>query len=210
MATKKLEEQLDFLLANVRYEFATGRESCVEVMRSLIGKVSNEIIENVSEAWFLGLTVQLSRENASNGSEEVASAILSTLSSIFTRLPLGKRRDNLELLLIRWITKSPKLSVQGAAWKIALPLLKEVSRDFRNNLLERAVELISEELTPDDLLLIILKATEEAIKEDLCPEDIFEKILGEASDVRFFREDCEFKTRNAIALLWNSILERRE
>ena len=206
MATKKLEEQLDFLLANVRYEFATGRESCVEVMRSLIGKLSVEIIENISEAWFLGLTVQLAKENSSDGSVEVGAAILSTLSAIFVRLPAGKRRDNLELLLLRWITQSPKLSVQGAAWRIVLPLLKEVSRDSRNNLLEKGIEIIADESTPEDLLLLVLKASEDAIKEDLCPEDAFERILVEASDARFFKEDCEFKSRHSIALLWNSIL----
>ena len=98
------------------------------------------------------------------------------------------------------------MSVQGAAWRIVLPLLKEVSRDSRNNLLEKGIEIIADESTPEDLLLLVLKASEDAIKEDLCPEDAFERILVEASDARFFKEDCEFKSRHSIALLWNSIL----
>ena len=40
-----------------------GRESCVEVMRSFVVKLPLEIVESVSEAWFLGLAVQLSKEN---------------------------------------------------------------------------------------------------------------------------------------------------
>ena len=207
MATKKLEEQLDFLLANVRYEFATGRESCIEVMSGLIGKLPVEVIENVAEAWFVGLAVQLAKENSVDGSVEVSQAILRTISLLFNRIPQGKRRDNLELLLIRWITQSPKLSVQGAAWKLLLPILKEISKDSRNLLLSKSVELISDDSTPEDLLRIILKAAEESVKEDLCPLEILEEIAKEASDQKFFKEECDFQTRHSIALLWNSILQ---
>jgi U3 small nucleolar RNA-associated protein 20 len=206
MATKKLEEQLDFLLANVRYEFATGRESCIEVMSGLIGKLPVEVIETVAEAWFVGLAVQLARENSVDGSVEVSQTILRTISLLFDRIPQGKRRDNLELLLIRWIVQSPKLSVQGAAWKLFLPILKDVSKDSRNVLLTKAVELIADESTPEDLLRIVLKAADESIKEDLCPRDILEDIAKEASKQRFFKEDCDFQTRHSIAILWNSIL----
>lgn len=207
MATKKLEEQLDFLLANVRYEFATGRESCIEVMSGLIGKLPVEVIEGISEAWFLGLAVQLSKETfTSDGSFEVSQGILKTISLLFNRVPQGKRRDNLELLLCRWINQSPKLSVQGAAWKLFLPLIKEVSRDSRNLLLEKAVELISKDSTPDDLISIALKVSEESVKLNLYPDEIVEDLVREASDVRFFKEECDFKTRHSIAILWNSLL----
>lgn len=177
---KKLEEQLDFLLANVRYEFATGRESCIEVMSGLIGKLPVEVIENVAEAWFVGLAVQLAKENSVDGSE---------------------------LLLIRWITQSPKPSVQGAAWKLFHPILKEVSSNSRNVLLEKVVDLMEDESTPEDLLRIVLKAAEESIKEDLCPGETITRIAEKGSDQRFFKEDCDFQTRHSIALLWNTILD---
>lgn len=206
MATKKLEEQLDFLLANVRYEFATGRESCIEVMNNLIMKLPIEVVEGIAESWFVGLAVQLAKENSSDGSIEVAEVILKTISVLFSRLPLGKRRDNLELLLLRWILQSPKLSVQGAAWKIFLPILKELSVLSRDKLLEKAVELMSDDSTPEDLLRIVVKSVDESIKNEICSENNLNSIVVEASNQKFFKDDYELSTRHSIALLWNSLL----
>lgn len=205
MATKKLEEQLDFLLANVRYEFALGRESCIEVMAGLISKLPIEVIEGIAEAWFMGLAVQLAKE-MSDGSLDVIACILHTITLLFSRLPQGKRRDNLELLLCRWITQSPKLSVQGAAWKLFLPLLNEISAESRDLILEKAVQLISTDSTPEDLLIITLESCKESVHLQVCPEEIVEGLVKEASEPRFFKEDCEFKVRHSIALLWNSLL----
>ena len=201
MATRKLEEQLEFLLTNVRYEFATGRESCVDVICGLIGKLPLEVIENFAEAWFVGLAVQLSKESDSG----VSTAILKTISILFTRLGEGKRRDNLELLLSRWITQSPKLSVQAAAWKMFSPILLEISGVTRDILIKKGIDLIGED-SDSDLLRIILKITNDLIKKNLCSTANMEEILIAASQSKFFKNDCELEIRHSIALIWNSIL----
>lgn len=207
MSTKKVEEQLDFLLANVRYEFASGRESCIEAMNSLILKLPTENIEEIAEAWFVGLSVQLAKENSTDGSNEVSEVILKTISALFNRIKSGKRRDNLELLLLRWILQSPKLSVQGASWKIVLPILEELSVETRKQILFKALEMIVDDSIPEDLLVIVIKSVISAVNKELCSNDLLQSIVHEASNQKFFKNDCELSTRHYIALLWNSLLQ---
>ena len=208
MATKKLDEQLDFLLANIRYEFATGRESCIEVMNTLLLKLGVEIIEGIADAWFVGFAVQLSKENSPDGSIEVAELILRTIPTLFNRLNPGKRRQNLEVLLLRWILQSPKLSVQRAAWKIISSILKEISEETRNQILEMAVDLMSNASTPEELLRIVIDVVRESVDNGLCPETILNSVAQEAAEQKFFKESCELNTRHSFARLWNSILSK--
>ena len=211
MATRKLKEQLDFLLANVRYEHATGRASCIEAMATLIGpsKLSLEIVESIAESWFVGLSVQLSRESSSSDDSEVVRAILNALNILFLRLPeQNKRRDNLELLLKRWILQSPKLAVQGAAWKIFAFISKHISFSVKIEILSKVPEIISSNpvAIPDDLLRIVVGAVKNCICDDSFPQEIFQDLIVNIADPKFYKESCELPTRHSIALLWNSLL----
>ncbi len=203
MATKRLEEELDFCLANLRYEFPAGRASVAALMESLASKLPLELVDRVAEAWFVALAAQLAKEmTSSEGAEEARLAICGALNALIARLPEGKRRDNLTLLLTKWILSAGKAAVQLAAWKICALNSK---RFLTEQVLDRGLEILE---TQDEVPILLLIAVIEALTVAELSGEEARKVALVASQSQFFKLETDLQIRHRISLLWNCLLKR--
>lgn len=62
LSEKRLQEHLDFLLANLRYEHSTGREAVLEMLHAIILKFPASVIDEQSQTLFVHLVVCLSND----------------------------------------------------------------------------------------------------------------------------------------------------
>jgi U3 small nucleolar RNA-associated protein 20 len=205
MATKRVEEELDFCLANLCYEFPAGRASVALLMEALASKLPIDVVDCVAEAWFVALAAQLAKElTSSDGAEEARLAISAALRALVARLPEGKRRENLTLLLTKWILSGGKAAVQLAAWKICA-LKAELF--LSEEILDRGIEVMEHvDEAPGVLLVAVIEALRVA---DLTGEQA-RKVASAASQSFYFRLDTDIQVRHQISLLWKCLLKREE
>ncbi|XP_060178660.1 uncharacterized protein LOC132608895 isoform X2 [Lycium barbarum] len=62
ISEKRLQQHLDFLLSNLRYEHSTGREAILEMLHAIIMKFPVSIIDEQSQTFFLHLVVCLAND----------------------------------------------------------------------------------------------------------------------------------------------------
>ncbi|CAN4120834.1 unnamed protein product [Withania somnifera] len=62
ISEKRLQQHLDFLLSNLRYEHSTGREAILEMLHAIIMKFPVSIIDEQSQMFFLHLVVCLAND----------------------------------------------------------------------------------------------------------------------------------------------------
>jgi U3 small nucleolar RNA-associated protein 20 len=99
-------KQLDFIVANLRYEREGGRISVLEVIHLLLSKSSQEFVQQVSTTSFVPLIFVL----ANDDSEKCRMVAGEVIKEIFTRA--DKERMSTFLALLRsWIKQSDKPSV---------------------------------------------------------------------------------------------------
>ncbi|PSS35668.1 Small subunit processome component like [Actinidia chinensis var. chinensis] len=63
LSEKRLQQHLDFLLSNLRYEHSTGRETVLEMLHAIVIKFPKAIIDEHSQAIFVHLVVCLANDN---------------------------------------------------------------------------------------------------------------------------------------------------
>jgi U3 small nucleolar RNA-associated protein 20 len=99
-------KQLDFIIANLRYEREGGRISVLEVIHLLLSKSSHEFVQQVSATSFVPLIFVL----ANDDSEKCRMVAGEVIKEIFTRA--DKERTSTFLGLLRsWIKQSDNPSV---------------------------------------------------------------------------------------------------
>ncbi|XP_051119137.1 uncharacterized protein LOC127243259 [Andrographis paniculata] len=75
LSEKRLQQHLDFLLANLRYEHSTGREAVLEMIHAIILKFPRKIIDAQSQTMFLHLVITLANDGDSKVRSMTAAAI---------------------------------------------------------------------------------------------------------------------------------------
>ncbi|KAL2242516.1 UNVERIFIED_CONTAM: Small subunit processome component 20, partial [Sesamum indicum] len=75
LSEKRLQQHLDFLLANLRYEHPTGREATLEMLHAIILKFPRNIIDAQSQTMFVHLVVSLANDDDSKVRSMTAAAI---------------------------------------------------------------------------------------------------------------------------------------
>ncbi|KAI0228767.1 U3 snoRNP protein [Massospora cicadina] len=93
----RIEAQMKLLVSNLDYAFESGRESVMEVMHSLVTRMSTEILLGYAEMLFLGLVTALINDDSSR-CREMAGALIRAL---ITRLD-PKLLGTLSQLIFRW------------------------------------------------------------------------------------------------------------
>ncbi|KAG0630923.1 hypothetical protein M758_1G214100 [Ceratodon purpureus] len=63
LGAKRLQQHLDFLLTNLGYEHASGREAALEMLHTVITKFPETVIEEHAESIFLPLVARLVNDN---------------------------------------------------------------------------------------------------------------------------------------------------
>ncbi|XVE81263.1 hypothetical protein DITRI_Ditri15bG0049500 [Diplodiscus trichospermus] len=78
LSEKRLQQHLDFLLANLRYEHPTGRESVLEMLHAIIIKFPKGIVDEQSQTIFVHLVVCLANDQ-DNRVRSMAGAVIKLL-----------------------------------------------------------------------------------------------------------------------------------
>ncbi|KAL6992170.1 hypothetical protein U1Q18_010277 [Sarracenia purpurea var. burkii] len=63
LSEKRLQQHLDFLLSNLRYEHSTGREAVLEMLHAIVIKFPKTIVDEHSQAIFVHLVVCLANDS---------------------------------------------------------------------------------------------------------------------------------------------------
>ncbi|OMO88554.1 Down-regulated-in-metastasis protein [Corchorus olitorius] len=75
LSEKHLQQHLDFLLANLRYEHPTGRESVLEMLHAIIKKFPKSILDEQSQTIYVHLVVCLANDQDSEVRSMTGAAI---------------------------------------------------------------------------------------------------------------------------------------
>ncbi|KAL6493967.1 hypothetical protein OROGR_031876 [Orobanche gracilis] len=75
ISRKRLQQHLDFLLGNLRYEHSTGREAVLEMLHAIILKFPSHVVDEHSQTLFLHLVVSLANDDDSKVRTMAAAAM---------------------------------------------------------------------------------------------------------------------------------------
>lgn len=62
LSEKRLQQHLDFLLSNLRYEHSTGREAVLEMLHATVIKFSKSVVDSISQTLFIHLVACLAND----------------------------------------------------------------------------------------------------------------------------------------------------
>ena len=120
LGKKRLDQHLQFLLANLSYEHESGRLAGLEMLAVMTEKFPIEILNSWSDTIFMPLVLRLVND-ASSQCRKKASDVL---RSLLRRLPQSPTRDRLAGHAVSWLRASDPRLCRAAAQ--ALGLLLEV------------------------------------------------------------------------------------
>ncbi|KAL3329329.1 hypothetical protein AABB24_036434 [Solanum stoloniferum] len=197
ISEKRLQQHLDFLLSNLRYEHSTGREAILEMLHAVIMKFPVSIIDEQSQMFFLHLVVCL----ANDCDNRVRSMTGTVIKLLVGRVSPHSLQSILEFSRSWYLGDKPHLWSAAAQ---VLGLLIEVLKDgfqkyidsllpVMRNILQSAVNVLTNKQVdlPND-------ATISSWKEAYYSLVLFEKILNQFPKL-CFRKDLED--------LWEAICE---
>ncbi|EPS68888.1 hypothetical protein M569_05879, partial [Genlisea aurea] len=122
LSNKRLQQNLDFLLANLRYEHSTGRESVLEMLHAIILKFPLEAVDAQSQILFVHLVAVLANDDSSKVRSMTASAIKCLIGHVGPH----SRQYILDYALSWYVSSKQNLWATSAQ---VLGLLVEVMRD---------------------------------------------------------------------------------
>lgn len=82
LSEKRLQEHLDFLLLNLRYEHSTGRESVLEMIHAIIVKFPSSVLDEQSQTFFVHLVACLANDSDNIVRSMSGAAIKKLISSV--------------------------------------------------------------------------------------------------------------------------------
>ncbi|KAM1823011.1 hypothetical protein ACFX1X_025378 [Malus domestica] len=62
LSTKRLQQHLDFLLSNLRYEHSSGRKTVLEMLHTIIVKFPQNVVDEQSQTFFVHLVICLAND----------------------------------------------------------------------------------------------------------------------------------------------------
>ncbi|KAK9370840.1 hypothetical protein V1509DRAFT_614919 [Lipomyces kononenkoae] len=115
----RLNKQMRFLVHNLDYEHATGRESVMEVLFVLLSKSKNDVVQSVIELFFVPLTMTLVNDESMECKEM---ALL-----LFKTIVQKADEENSQLMMkscLEWTSQKDSSELKDAASQI-LEILKQ-------------------------------------------------------------------------------------
>lgn len=82
LSQKRLQQHLDFLLANLRYEHSTGREAVLEMIHTIIMKFPPQVVNEQSQTLFVQLVVCLANDSEKKVRSMTGAAIKLLISRV--------------------------------------------------------------------------------------------------------------------------------
>ncbi|CAA2935324.1 small subunit processome component 20 homolog [Olea europaea subsp. europaea] len=128
LSGKRLQQHLDLLLVNLRYEHSTGREAILEMLHAIIMKFPKVTLDKQSQTVFLHLVVCLANDQDS----KVRSMAAAAIKCLITHVSLHSLHTILEYSL-SWY-QGEKQKLWGAAAQVLGLLVEVMSNGFEKHL----------------------------------------------------------------------------
>eukprot|EP01083_Nonionella_stella_P048614 129842_1 len=135
LGRKRLQQHLNFLVNNLGYDVASGRQAVLELLSNVAGKFPEEVIEDNAEVFIIRLVMQLVNDD----SPECKKMIAAVLRTLLGRLKPQTFRKIVEMSF-EWF-KSEKHLLQCAAAQL-VGLAMESPQKTAVNLIPKALELV--------------------------------------------------------------------
>lgn len=135
LSEKRLQQHLDFLLVNLRYEHSSGREAVLEMIHAIIMKFPGSILDEQSQTIFVHLVVSLANDH----DNKVRSMTGAAIKLLFGRVSSHSLHAILEYSLSWYM--SQKQHLWSAAAQV-LGLLVEVMKQGFQKYLSNVVPVI--------------------------------------------------------------------
>jgi hypothetical protein len=121
---KRFDTHLKQMVLNMKYEYASGRRSAIQLLATLIQKLPVDVLQRHVRMFFLPLVLQLVNDESQECREDVAD----TISIIFKKLPVDGLKDLYEYTE-RWMHDGENGALRRAAAQL-LGLLVDSRPDF--------------------------------------------------------------------------------
>ncbi|XP_057754877.1 uncharacterized protein LOC130974144 isoform X1 [Arachis stenosperma] len=128
LSEKRLQQHLDFLLSNLRYEHSTGRESVLEMIHAIIVKFPTSVLDEQSQTLFVHLVACLANDNDNIVRSMSGAAIKKLIGSVSPNL----LNSMLEYALAWYL--GGKQQLWGAAAQVLGLLIEAVNKGFRKHI----------------------------------------------------------------------------
>ncbi|XP_038874757.1 LOW QUALITY PROTEIN: small subunit processome component 20 homolog [Benincasa hispida] len=113
LSEKRLQQHLDFLLSNLRYEHSTGREAVLEMLHAIVVKFSKSVVDSISQRLFIRLVACLANDH----DHHVRSMTGLVIKSLTDRISPGSQHSILEFGLSWYLGEKQQL------WNVAAQVL---------------------------------------------------------------------------------------
>ncbi|KAJ4967931.1 hypothetical protein NE237_014632 [Protea cynaroides] len=143
LSKKRLQQHLDFLLANLRYEHSSGREAALEMLHAIIIKFPKNTIDEQANVFFLHLVVSL----ANDRDGKVRSMVGAVIKLLIGRISQQSLHPILEYSLSWYM--SEKQNLWSAAAQVLGLLVEALKKGFQrhiNNILPVAKNILKSAL----------------------------------------------------------------
>lgn len=187
LSRKRLQQHLDFLLSNLRYEHSSGRLAVLEMLHTIIVKFPKTVLDNHSQTLFIHLVVCLANDQDNEVRSMTGTAIKRLISCISAR----SLHSILEFSLSWYLDKKSQL--WGAAAQVLGLLVEVMKKEFEkhiSSLLPRARTIFKSAISE------VTNRSEDYTDESTIPFwkeayyslIMLEKILHEFPDLCFERD----------------------
>ncbi|XP_028759690.1 small subunit processome component 20 homolog isoform X2 [Neltuma alba] len=124
LSGKRLQQHLDFLLVNLRYEYSTGRKSVLEMIHAIIVKFPRTVLDQQSQLLFVNLVLCLANDSDSSVRSMSGAAIKELMGSVSP----NSQNSMLEYALCWYLGEKQKL--WGAAAQVLGLLIEVLGKGF--------------------------------------------------------------------------------
>eukprot|EP01130_Rhizamoeba_saxonica_P010390 TRINITY_DN4251_c0_g2_i1.p1 TRINITY_DN4251_c0_g2~~TRINITY_DN4251_c0_g2_i1.p1 ORF type:complete len:1117 (-),score=239.60 TRINITY_DN4251_c0_g2_i1:71-3127(-) len=138
---KRMITQLDFIVTNITYVHATGREALISVLQSIFKQFPTDLLNQHSEYFFVPLTLAL----ANDDSPECRKQLATTLKLLFRSID-ETYFNNIYDMIFQWFTDSSKPELQDVAGQLIGHVIDEQEKKFERrieNLLPHLMEYMN-------------------------------------------------------------------
>jgi U3 small nucleolar RNA-associated protein 20 len=191
LSEKRLEQHVNFLLENLRYEFPTGREAVLDMLHALILKFSEpnlgkqSVLDQQSQKLFIQLTVCLSNETDRK--------VLPLVGAVIEVLIGRMSKDQVDSSLLYCLCWYKQQNLSAAAAQVLGFFISAMKKTFRKhiyNTVEDARTILESAISASSLQLqdTVEEASLPFWKEAYYSLVMIEKMLEQFPDLRFGKD----------------------